>query len=50
MLLHEFGHVEADERLLGTEHELRERARDFGLANAGWAKEQERADGPVWVL
>src|SRR5579862_7189409 len=50
MLLHELGHVEADQSLFGAEHELRQRARDFGLADASWAQEQERADGPVRIL
>src|SRR5689334_21585239 len=29
VLLHEFGHIEANQRLLTAEHELRERARDL---------------------
>src|SRR5262249_37477558 len=32
------------------EHELRERPRELGLADAGRAEEHERADGPVRVL
>ena len=35
VLLHELGHIEADERFLAAEHELRQRARDFGFAYAG---------------
>src|ERR1017187_5968893 len=50
MLLHEFGHVEADQSLFGAEHELRQSARDFGLADARGAQDRERADGEVRVL
>ena len=50
MLLHEFGHVEADQSLLGAEHELRQGARDFGLADARGSEKQERADGAVRIL
>src|ERR1039458_2123416 len=50
MFLHELGHVEADQRFFGAEHELRQGARDFGLADARGAEEQERADGAVRVL
>src|SRR5437016_10604831 len=47
VLLHELGHVEADQSLLGAEHELRERARYFGFADAGRTEKQEGTDGPV---
>src|SRR5271166_349400 len=50
VLLHEFGHVEANERFLAAEHELCQRARDFRLADAGGAEEEERADGAVGAL
>src|SRR5437660_7461315 len=50
MLFHELGHIEANQSLFRAEHELRQRARDFGLADARWSKEQERADRPVRVL
>src|SRR5207244_8478656 len=47
VLLHELGHIEADQSLLDAEHELRERARYFGFADAGRTEKQERTDGPV---
>src|SRR6185312_11072783 len=47
VLLHEFRHVEANERLLAAEEELRQSARNFRLADAGRAQEQERSDGAV---
>ncbi len=43
-------HVDADHRVLGVEHELRQRARELGLADARRAEEQERADRAVGVL
>ena len=50
VLLHELRHIEADQRLLAAEHELRQGARDFGLADAGRAEEEERADRAVRTL
>ena len=50
MLLHVLGHVDPDHRVLGVEHELGERAGELGLADAGRAEEQERADRPVGIL
>ena len=44
------GHVEPHHRALVVEHELRERAGELGLADAGRAEEDERADRPVRVL
>ena len=44
------GHVEPDHRALVVEHELRERARELGLADAGRAEEDERADRAVRIL
>ena len=49
VLFHVLGHVDADDRLLGVEHELSERFRELGLADAGGAEEEERADGAVRV-
>ena len=49
VLLHVLRHVDADHRVLGVEHELGERAGELGLADAGRAEEQERADRPVRV-
>ena len=50
MLLHVLGHVDPDHRVLAVEHELGQRARQLGLADAGGPDEQERADRPVGVL
>ena len=44
------GHVEPHHRPLVVEHELGERAGELGLADAGRAEEDERADRPVGVL
>ena len=49
VLLHVLGHVDADHRVLGVEHELGQRAGQLGLADAGRAEEQERADRAVGV-
>ncbi len=49
MALHVLGHVDADDRVLGVEEELGERAGELGLADAGRAEEEERADRPVGV-
>ena len=48
--LHELGHVEGDEGLLGAEEELRERLGELGLAHARGAQEDERAARPARVL
>src|SRR5712691_438228 len=50
VLFHEFGHVEANQRLLSAEHKLGQGAGNFGLAKAGGSEEQERADRPVRAL
>src|SRR5207244_3483354 len=42
-----FSWFEAEQSLLGAEHELRERARYFGFADAGRTEKQEGTDGPV---
>ena len=49
MLLHVLGHVDARHRLLRVEHELRQRAGQLGLADAGRAEEQERADRAIGI-
>ena len=49
VLLHVLGHVDADDRLLGVEHELGQRPGELGLADAGRAEEEEGADRPVRV-
>src|ERR1700719_1772767 len=43
MLLHVFGHVEADQRFFAAEQELGEAARDFRLADTRWPEEEEAA-------
>ena len=50
MFLHVLGHVEADEGVFGAEHLLRQALRQVGLAHAGRAEKEERADGAVRVL
>src|SRR4051794_14694061 len=47
---HELAHVDLDERVLGPEHVFRERLRELGLPDAGWAEEDERADRSLGVL
>ena len=49
-LLHELGHVDLDQGVGVAEHELGERFREQGLADAGRSEEDERADGAVRVL
>ncbi len=44
------GHVEPYHRALVVEHELGERLRELGLADAGRAEEDERADRAVRIL
>jgi hypothetical protein len=50
VLLHVLGHVDPHHRVLGVEHELGQRARQLGLADAGRTEEEERADRPLGVL
>src|SRR5262249_38598150 len=45
VLLHEFGHIETNQRFFGAEKELRETPGDFGLADAGGAEKEEAAHG-----
>ena len=49
MLLHEFGHVHPNHRILGIEQELRQRPGELGLADPGRAEKQERAVGTARV-
>ena len=49
-LLHVLRHVDLDERVGVSKHELRERARQKRLANAGWAQEDERANRTTGIL
>ena len=48
--LHELAHVQADHGVLVVEHRLRQGLAQLGLAHAGGAEENERADGPIGVL
>ena len=50
VLLHVLRHVDAHHRVLRVEEELRQRARQLGLADAGRAHEEEGADRAVGVL
>ena len=50
MLFHVFAHVDANHRLLVVEQELGQSFAGLGLADAGGAQEQERADRPVGIL
>src|SRR5262249_27779045 len=50
VLFHVLGHVDTDDSLGIVEEELRQRAREFRLADTGWPQEQERADGTVRVF
>ena len=50
VLLHVLGHVDAHHVLLAVEERLGERLRELGLADAGGAEEDERADRPPRVL
>src|SRR5215216_3669723 len=50
VLLHVFRHVKANQRVLAAEQELRERARELRLADAGRAKEHEAADRTIRAL
>ena len=49
VLLHVLAHVDADHRPLVVEQEVGQRAGQLGLADAGRAEEQERADRAVRV-
>ena len=49
-LLHVLRHVDADERLRVGEEELGQRAGQLGLADAGGAAENERADRALGIL
>ena len=43
VLLHVFRHIQPDHRSLVVKEELCESACQFGLADAGWSQEKERA-------
>src|SRR5919198_1523820 len=48
--LHVFRHVDADQRVLIAEEELRQRPRQLRLAHAGGAQEDEGPDGTIGIL
>ena len=50
MPFHKLGHVELDGGVFAAKHELGQRLGELGLADAGGAKENERADGPARIL
>src|ERR1019366_4996081 len=50
VLLHELRHIEAHERLVAAEHEMRQGARDFSFAYAGWSQKEERSNRAVRAL
>ena len=50
MSFHELGHVELDEGILAAEHELSQGLGRFCFADAGRAKEDERANRPARVF
>ena len=49
MLLHVLAHVEANERVLGSEEKLREPSSDLGLADAGGPEKEKRPRRPLRV-
>ena len=49
VLLHVFGHVDADDGVLAVEQEIRQRFAQFRLADAGGSEKQERSVWPVRV-
>ena len=50
MLLHVLGHVEGDQGFVVAEQEVAERLGQLGLADAGWAEEDERPAGALGIL
>ena len=50
VLLHVLAHVHLDQGVLAAEHELGQGLRQFGLADAGRADEQEAAHGPPRIF
>ena len=49
VFLHELGHIDPHQRLLGIEEELGQRLAQLGLAHPGRAEEEERAARPVRI-
>ncbi len=49
MLLHVFGHVDADHGALVVEKKFGKCARQFGFADAGWPQEYKGADRPLRI-
>jgi len=50
MLLHVFGHIEANQRFFAAKQEFRKPPRDFRLPHAGWPEEQETSNGAAGRL
>ncbi len=50
VLLHILGHIETDQGIFVTEHGFRKRLAQLGLAYAGRAEENERADGALRIM
>ena len=50
MWFHEFAHVDANHVAFVVEKELGQGFAEFCFADAGWAEEHERTDGPVLIL
>ena len=50
MFFHVFGHVNADDGVFIVKKEFRQRLAELRLADAGGSQEQERANGPVFIL
>ena len=49
VLLHVFGHIDTDQRVLVAEHRFCQRLAQLGLADAGRTEEQERTDRALRV-
>ena len=50
ILLHVLGHIDPDQILVGSEHDLRQSLGELGLSDTGGAQEEERADRTVGIL
>jgi len=49
VLLHVFGHVDANHGALVVEEKFGKGAGEFGFADAGWAQENKRPDRPLGI-
>ena len=50
MAFHELGHIQLDQGIFAAKHEACQRLGQLGLAHAGRAEEDERADRAAWVF